>query len=326
MWEFLGNQFLGFDKRAVFDLLFFFYMAFVTAKEFGFNQGQVITLEAHMQEKRRMEAELQEAALISKAFIPGTAPRWDFCDIAIFHKPLSETSGDWYTFEEGPAGRYAHVLLCDITGHGVQAAIVVSTCRAVLSALIAEHPQAADSPDFVAHYARSLNGILFRQGGGHHVTTLLGLTLDRETGKVHFMAAGHPLPLHYPAAASEGAARAVKPLISRSDPLGVTGEGSYTLSEAQLHAGDEVLVYTDGMPAQTGIKGLRTFLASRPTNAPLVPQSLFEAVCEAERARGRPTADDDVSVIWIRWGAPLQKLEKVASLEGPGEEAKAGSH
>src|SRR5690606_26639893 len=43
-WEYIFNHFVGFDKRAVFDLMFFVFVAFITAKEFGFNAGQVVTL------------------------------------------------------------------------------------------------------------------------------------------------------------------------------------------------------------------------------------------------------------------------------------------
>lgn len=299
IWEFLGNQFVGFDKRAVFDLLFFFYMAFTTAKEFGFNQGQVVTLEGHMAEKQRMEAELQEAALIAKAFVPGEAPAWGFCEMEVFHRPLTEASGDWYTFETGPSGRYMHIILCDITGHGVQAALVVSTCRTVLSTLESEHPEVADSSDFLLRYATSLNKILVRQGGGFHVTTMLGLTIDSEEQTLFYMTAGHPLPLHI--TKSHGESDAIRALVSRGGPLGVDATSHWELSRTKLSPGDEIIAFTDGLPAHAGIRGVKQYLRARPQGCRLSPEDLFNALVASEKSRSRNVADDDVSIIWLRW-------------------------
>ena len=53
-----------------------------------------------MEEKQRMEAELQEAAEIAKAFLPASVPPWARFKVAVYHEPLSESSGDWFAFEQ----------------------------------------------------------------------------------------------------------------------------------------------------------------------------------------------------------------------------------
>jgi len=307
IWEFAFKQYLGFDRRALFDLLFFYFVAFVTAKEFGFNQGQVITLEGHMLEKARMEQELAEAAEIAKAFLPGAAPNWEFCRLEVFHRSLSESSGDWFTFERSPSGRLFHMLMCDITGHGVQAAIVVSTCKTVLSSMIAERPDVTESPDFIPHYAAALNRILHTHGSGSHVSTLLGLTFEPGQRKLHYVAAGHPSPLLVRSAAQ----MTIKPLLSRYNVLGVRPEAQLVMTETTLEPGDEILAFTDGLPASSHVRALRQILADLPAGDAARSgelqgrnlQDLYQRIWAVETAKSSTEPNDDVSIVWFRMAA-----------------------
>jgi serine phosphatase RsbU (regulator of sigma subunit) len=297
VWEFVFNSFVGFDNRAVFDLMFFVFVAFITAKEFGFNAGQVTTLESHMQEKRRMEAELQEAAEIAKAFLPGQLPKWDFCDIGIYHKALSESSGDWYTFENSPSGRFCHFVLCDITGHGVQAALVASTCRTVLSAMKLDNPACVEKPEFITDYARALNHILFHQGGGHHVSTFLGLSFCMESGKMYYVTGGHPNPLVISTNA-EGV-RNIKPLPSRHSVLGTSPTIDHALKSVDLGINDEVLAFSDGLPVGSNLKILRQMIQSQYTMN-TAATTLYNDMWKQELEKNGKKPDDDVSVLWLR--------------------------
>src|SRR5204862_7643318 len=83
-------------------------------------------------EPARVRDELNDAAEIAKAFRPDDAPNWGDIGITAFHRSFTEASGDWYAFRESPSKRFKHFVLCDITGHGVQAALVVSICKTML--------------------------------------------------------------------------------------------------------------------------------------------------------------------------------------------------
>lgn len=299
LWEISFNPFIGFDKRAVFDLIFFYFIAFITAREFGFNAGQVITLEAHMIEKQRMEIELNEAAEIAKAFMPGQAPEWDFCKVGVYHKALSESSGDWFTFEESTSKQYCHLIMCDITGHGVQAALVVSTCRTVLSAMIAEDPTFTEDHQFIINYARALNKILFNQGGGRHVSTLLGLTFDRVSQKVYYIAAGQPSPILIAADANTGR-KTLRPLTSRHTVLGVSETIDYEMKCHDLQPGDEVIAFTDGIPVGAHIKQFKNYIESEEYTLDAAPLELYQRIWKAETEKSEKEPDDDVSIVWFK--------------------------
>lgn len=298
VWEYCFNTYVGFDKRAVFDLIFFYYIAFVTAREFGFNAGQVITLEGHMTEKRRMEAELQEAAEIAKAFMPGAPPKWNYCEVSAFHKSISESSGDWFTFEESPTGRFFHMIMCDITGHGVQAALVVSTCRTVLSTITTDKPDLKESAHFISDYAYALNRVLVTQGGGHHVSTLLGITIDQQDSKVWFISAGHPSPMLF--TTNESGKRSVTPLLSRHSLLGINLSTDFVMQSCDLSPHDEILAYTDGLPLNTHLKVLRSQFLTGNEKVEAIPEKLYKEIWAAEKTRSEKDPDDDVSVVWFR--------------------------
>lgn len=303
VWEVFFNEYRGTDMRAVFDLIFFYYMALVSARHTGFNEGKIVTLEAHMEEKRRMETELQEAAEIAKAFLPDSVPQWTSFDIAVHHKPFTESSGDWFAFEQAPSGRLFHCVICDITGHGVQAAIIVSACKTVLSSLLANDPLALESPDFVERYARTLNYTLFSQGAGHHTATLLGLTFEPAAKVIRYVSAGHPPAMLIARDAEPGSKPAA--LVSRNNVLGVQSDFPGKLQSRPFQVGDQVIAYTDGLPLGTHARVLGKFIADHRGSAQIepLPKALYDAIWAVETEKTKKSPDDDVSIIWFRGAA-----------------------
>lgn len=170
-------------------------------------------------EASRIADELNEAAEMAKAFRPDEVPNWPFCEIASYHKPFSEASGDWFSFRKSESGRFFHFILVDVTGHGVQAALAVSICKTVL-ALYRERSDTVDSANFLVLYTRVLNEMLFHHGRGRHLLTLLGVTFDLKNSEAHFLSAGHPPPILF--VKGDDGKRTVKSLASRSTVLGLT--------------------------------------------------------------------------------------------------------
>ena len=246
-----------------------------------------------------MEQELAEAAEIAKAFLPGKAPEWDFCKLAVFHKSLSESSGDWFTFERSPSGKFFHMIMCDITGHGVQAAIVVSTCKTVLTSILAENAEIADSPDFVPRYAQALNRILHSHGSGNHVSTLLGLSFEPDARRLHYVAAGHPNPLLVKPQTGESS-QSIKPLLSRFNVLGVHPQAQLSMVTTELAPGDEILAFTDGLPVASHVRALKGILAESAGDQDLNLEKLYRRIWEVETAKTKTDPNDDVSIVWFR--------------------------
>ncbi|NBW81500.1 CHASE2 domain-containing protein, partial [bacterium] len=111
-------------------------------------------------EERRLDKEMRDAIRVASVLKPEEVPEWQELDITAFHKSMSEASGDWYFFERSISGRFAHFIMCDISGHGVQAALVVSGCKTVLSMMRLTRDSLFESADFLIGYAERLNRVL----------------------------------------------------------------------------------------------------------------------------------------------------------------------
>ncbi len=279
-----------------------FTFAFIALTVFAYmaraKEKKLLLMRIVEAEKKRLEIEMRDAALIAKALLPDSIPHWPFCNVEVFHKPLTEASGDWFAFEESLSGKVFHFILCDITGHGVQGAMVASTCKTVLSLLIERNPDLLESQDFPAKFGEQVNSTLFRQGHGTHVATLLAITFIPEQDKFFFVSAGHPLPLLLDQELNQ------KPLTrtaanSKFDPPGLTAGICMSITENPFIPGDQLVAFTDGLPLKGGSK-LTKILGASWQETIKTPQELYAAAWQAETKKSGKKPDDDVSVVWFK--------------------------
>ncbi len=283
--------------------------------------GASLILFADKNQRREKEAgriadELNEAAEMAKAFRPDEVPHWPFCEIASFHKPLSEASGDWYSFRKSLSGRFHHFIICDVTGHGVQAALIISICKTVL-ALYRERSDKVDSADFLPHFARVLNDMLYHHGRGHHLLTMLGITFDNEKSEAHFLSAGHPPPILL--LGNDQGGVDVKHLASRSTVLGLSEVFRGQTKSQKFRAGDQIIAYTDGLPIGRHMRAFNSFIAEPPKDFADAPAALLKKIWQVEGTKTGKTLDDDVSIVWFKLKEKVASAPSPAPSPGPSE-------
>lgn len=140
--------------------------------------------------------------------------------------------GDWYDAVELEDGRIA-VVVGDVVGHGLRAAVVMGQLRTAFRA----YAMLGSSP---GETLAQLNRLLMKESG-ELMATALYLLLDRDTGELWFASAGHPPALVIP---REGEPRYLEG--GRSVPLGTT-DLAYPEGTARIERGSTVLLYTDGL-------------------------------------------------------------------------------
>lgn len=199
------------------------------------------TVVALRSENMVLRNELQEAAAIANVLLPSRPPQWPGLKVSLHHQPLTTTSGDWYTFEASADQRFLHFILCDITGHGAQAAIIVSTCKSVLSVMTQTEKQLFDTKDFLIQYATRLNLTLCKNGFGKHTTTFLGVTFDRKCKTISVVCAANPRPILLKSGSSAEA------LGHQCSLLGYDANATFSASLHNFDKDDIVLVCTDGV-------------------------------------------------------------------------------
>jgi serine phosphatase RsbU (regulator of sigma subunit) len=248
-------------------------------------------------EEKRLAKEMADATRIALALKPEEAPDWPNYWISSFHKSLNEASGDWYFFERSPSGRYGHFVLCDITGHGVQAALVVSSCKTILSSLRMADNSAFESEKFIYEYARRLNSVLFLHGRGTHSTTLVGITFDFETHTMNYINCGHPFPLWH---SCNDTKSSVGLLGSVGDPLGFSEGLNIVSSSKTVNVGDLVIVHSDGVPLSRSRRILKRYLDEVDSGIMISAKRLHDACAKEFVRTGHEPIQDDVSLVVFR--------------------------
>jgi sigma-B regulation protein RsbU (phosphoserine phosphatase) len=177
--------------------------------------------------------ELEIARRIQTSILPEFMPQLSGLRVAAQYVPMSQVAGDFYDFLVVDDRRVG-ILIADVSGHGVPAALVASMVKVAIAAQ-AEH---AHDP---AKVMTGLNSVLAGKLQGQFVTAAY-LFLDLEAGAGRYSAAGHPPLLHYRAAD-----QSIDDIVENGLILGVMPLASYQTRALTLGPGDRFLLYTDGV-------------------------------------------------------------------------------
>lgn len=242
-------------------------------------------------EHGRLEQEMRLAREIQLALLPAALPQLPGWSMASRYTPARTVGGDFYDFIPRAGGQIG-VLIADVSGKGMAAALLMATTRSILRSVI-------DAEDHPGAVLRRANTLLKREiPRGFFVTCLYGV-LDPATGRLTFANAGHNLPV-----AQHGAT--VAPLRARGMPLGLMDDMAYEEQEATLEPGDLLLLYSDGLvEAHDDRRAMygRARLAAALMGTPDDPSGcVLDAVLEDWRAFLGPNAEqeDDLTLIALR--------------------------
>jgi serine phosphatase RsbU (regulator of sigma subunit) len=185
-----------------------------------------------IRERERIEQELRTARAIQLAFLPKDIPAFPGWHVVRYYQPAREVGGDFYDFLLMPDGRLA-VIIGDVTGKGVPAALVMATVLTMLRTAI----QGDVAP---ASVLTKVNDLLAAEiPAGMFVTCFFAL-LDIQTGRMCYANAGHELPF----CLRDGKA---SELWATGMPLGMLPGTRYDEHEATLSQGECLLFYSDGL-------------------------------------------------------------------------------
>jgi serine phosphatase RsbU (regulator of sigma subunit) len=200
----------------------------------------------------------------------------------------TEVGGDWYDVVGLPCGRIA-VVIGDVVGRGIEAAVTMSQLRTALRAYAIDGLEPAE-------VVRKLHRMTDHLAEGLS-TTLVYLDLDTATGELRYVSAGHLPVLHLDASGVssflEGA---------RSTPLGTLPDGAgIPQARLVLQPGECVFLYTDGLVERRDdgiinrLEQLRTTLAGAPED--------LEACLDHVTATmvGDLVRSDDVALLKLRY-------------------------
>ncbi len=190
---------------------------------------------------RAIQKELEIAQQIQTSILPRAVPHLPGIEIVARYLPMSAVAGDFYDFLLLEGNRLG-ILIADVTGHGVPAALIASMLKVAFAGQIAH----AHEP---ARVLAGLNQSLCGKFEAHFVTAAY-LYVDLDTQVLRYAGAGHP-PLLF-TNHSNAAARTIE---QNGLFLGMFPEAEYASMEMPLHSGDRFVLYTDGLPESKNVSG-----------------------------------------------------------------------
>jgi sigma-B regulation protein RsbU (phosphoserine phosphatase) len=181
-----------------------------------------------------VQRELETARRIQRSLLPGRIPTPPGLDVAVRYVPAAAVAGDIYDFVDiGPS--CVGILVADVMGHGVPAALVASMVKLAFSL---QRVRARDP----AALLTSMNQILCGQLEGSYVTAVYAV-VDTDAQRVTLANAGHPPPLVQRRGESGAHVEREHGLM-----LGVLPAAVYANAHVdRFAAGDRLLLYSDGV-------------------------------------------------------------------------------
>jgi sigma-B regulation protein RsbU (phosphoserine phosphatase) len=187
-------------------------------------------------EKERIASELRIASEIQKSILPRTFPPFpDRTDFEIYATtiPALEMGGDFYDFFLIDDKRLG-VVIADVSGKGVPAAIFMAVSRSLLKATAL----ASVSPSECLEHVNRL--LCPDNESAMFVTVFYGI-LHTDTGELEFSNGGHNVPYII------GGGRLVPVGTPAGMALGIVDDVRYQTSRVSLNAGETLVLYTDGV-------------------------------------------------------------------------------
>lgn len=192
-----------------------------------------------MEERVRMKQALDVAMEVQQNFLPQQMPQAPGLDIAAASRYCDETGGDFFDFMDFCCRRTDTIGIAvgDVSGHGISAALLMSSVRALLRSRVKQ-------PGEISDVIEDVNSLLTKDTSrtGQFVT-LFYMELNRREQKIAWVRAGHDPALFYDPSAD----RFVE-LEGNGQALGIDGNYRFSAnSKSELSAGQMVVIGTDGV-------------------------------------------------------------------------------
>ena len=250
----------------------------------------ILLLMLELKDKLVARDELQAGRAVQIALMPQRSPAVRGWDVWMYTEPANDVGGD--LVDHLPIDDTRHgVVLGDVAGKALPAAILMVKLQATLRALI---PQFTSLSDLGA----GVNRILVRDGLPSRFATLIYLVLTADSGSVRVLNAGHPPPLVVRGAVIDELPRG-------SIALGILADAVFAEQSVDLGDGDVLIAYSDGV-TEAAHAGDDFFGEERLKDAVRRTAGMSAAVIGEEIVRalaefvGDAPPHDDVSLVVVR--------------------------
>lgn len=243
---------------------------------------------ARLQAERQAAHELEIAKQVQTRLFPQRQPPLRTLAYAGTCYPARTVGGDYYDFLD-LGGRRLGLVLADIAGKGIGAALLMANLQAVLRS------QCATAWERPERFLRSVNQLLYENTAVGDYASLFFAVYDDDTRKLRYSNCGHP-----PALLLRGS-NSLERLDATCTVVGLFEKWECTMEERELGPGDTILLYTDGVTEAMNAKaeefGEERLLKAAREHSQLPLPELLAAVADQARSFSPHEQADDITLI-----------------------------
>jgi len=205
---------------------------------FGSLRSELLAIRAEMKQNEELTQSLAKARQVVRKMLPEKIPQPPGYEFACHFQPCSHVGGDFYDFVELGEGRTG-VAIGDVSGHGLEAALVMGMTRKALNMRAVKSLDPAD-------VLRKTNADVAPDIEESTFITCFYAIVDTRANIAQMARAGHNFALVYKAATGE-----VATLKSQGMSLGMSAgpifDKAINTTTVSLDEGDVFIQYTDGL-------------------------------------------------------------------------------
>ena len=200
----------------------------------------LIVLMLELKDKLLARDELAAGQKVQQALMPEQSPSVPGWSLWIFSRPANEVGGDLIDFLRQGENRFG-IALADVSGKGLQAALIMAKLQATLKALAPDY-------DSIGQLITKLNAIVHRDGLPNSFASLVYAEVSSDSGTMRFVNAGHLPPVVL-------TANRLEEMQKGEAALGLMESTIYAERQFELQSGDVFLVYSDGLTEACNERG-----------------------------------------------------------------------
>jgi sigma-B regulation protein RsbU (phosphoserine phosphatase) len=271
--------------------------------EIGYTGDAINEMAKGLQEREKMRRSLDLAREVQLNLLPKSPPNIKGLDIAGQSIYCDQTGGDYFDFFEpdGQKKGQLAVLVGDVSGHGIPSALLMASARAYLRLR-------SFLPGTIAQTVTDVNIQLCRDVGySGQFMTLFFMEIDVETGKIHWVRAGHD-----PAILYDRSSDSFEELMGKGLPMGVDEHLKYEENgKTGIPEGQVIIIGTDGIWEARGPDGKmfgkdRLYKILRQKSAFGAEEILNEIMSTLKDFKNGLPLEDDATLVVIRFTSDLK--------------------
>lgn len=241
--------------------------------------------------RQKLEEELTIARAIQQALLPKHLPETGWLRVAGSSIPSRQVGGDYYDVIQTGPDTWA-IVVADVSGKGVSSALLAGLLQGAFL-------RAAGSAEQIREMLDRMNLFLLDRTAGEKYATLFYSILGAD-GSLRWANAAHCPPIIVRAGGD------TEFLPSTGMPVGMLAIARYEVQTSQLHPGDKLIVYTDGVTdarSEEGhLFGLSRLLAAIKRREHAGSSELHQALIEdLEEFTREAEQDDDVTLLVVEY-------------------------